>query len=432
MHDLTRPAPSRAHPFTDPLVILLLLVAALLTLTQLHQKTLTPAAITQAGPEARLFELRWALGELIGKMPELPAKAGKNQWNSAVEAVLLSERGLLKEARERLSHAPEGAFRACWEAAYNSGAMPEERDVTIAMKGLGNGLASKYLEASLAAGENKGPEKIRADALRSYKLMALAFFSAMTILLPGAIAGIYLCVRIFIKPGPVKAPPQFQMSDILAMRVCLGWYVLFLASATIAGLLNSAIPLGVFALPVAYLSHAISGIAFICVAEDISPSALWKKLSVKTKTRLWFFQGLKYLLVALGAVLIFTLFLSLFMPEDDPSQNELINFIRNNSGVVPFVVIFCMVALIGPIFEEIFFRGYLLSVLRRRLPAWWALAISSVLFGAIHFQIQTFPLLAVLGFVLGLALLRTGNIKVAVFVHGCWNGGVFLLQKLLM
>jgi membrane protease YdiL (CAAX protease family) len=414
----------------DPLVILLFLIAALLTWAQAQQRIVTSAAIAQAGSEARLFELRWALGEQFGKTPELPAKVTKNQWDAAVETVLLAERGRLKEALERLPHAPGGVFRACWEAAYNSGTMPEERDIAIAIRGLGGGLASKYLEASLVVGEEEAADKMRADALRSDALRALALFSGMTIVLAGAIAGIGIGVSMLIKREPVKAPPRFQMSNIFAIRVCLGWYILFLASATIAGLVNSVISLGVFVLPTTYLLHAASGIAFICVAENISPLTLWKKLSAKN--RLWVFKGIKYLLLALGAVSVLTVFLSLFTPESGASQNELINFIRDNSGFVSFLIIFVTVALIGPIFEEIFFRGYLLSVLRRRLSTWWALAVSSALFGAIHFQAQTFPVLAFLGFIMGLALLRTGDIKTAVFVHGCWNGGVFLFQSLLL
>jgi membrane protease YdiL (CAAX protease family) len=157
---------------------------------------------------------------------------------------------------------------------------------------------------------------------------------------------------------------------------------------------------------------------------------LWRKISPKNS--LWLSGGIRFLFMALGSVLVLTSLLSFVMPEGDSPQRELIHFIRANRGIAPFLVIFGTVAVLGPVFEEIFFRGFLLSVMRRRMSAWCALALSGTLFGAIHFQAQTLPVLAVLGGVLGLAFLRTNDVKTAIFVHGCWNGGVFLFQKLLL
>jgi membrane protease YdiL (CAAX protease family) len=71
-------------------------------------------------------------------------------------------------------------------------------------------------------------------------------------------------------------------------------------------------------------------------------------------------------------------------------------------------------------------------MLRRRLPVAAALLLSSALFASIHFDLQTIPLLAVLGCALGLAFMRTADIKTAIFVHACWNGGVFLFQRIVM
>ena len=35
------------------------------------------------------------------------------------------------------------------------------------------------------------------------------------------------------------------------------------------------------------------------------------------------------------------------------------------------------------------------------------------------------------GIVLGFAFVRTGNLATTILVHGLWNGGVFLLLRLL-
>jgi membrane protease YdiL (CAAX protease family) len=108
------------------------------------------------------------------------------------------------------------------------------------------------------------------------------------------------------------------------------------------------------------------------------------------------------------------------------------DFIRSVDGIVPFAAVFGTVALLGPFFEEIFFRGFLLPIARRRASPAVAILISGALFGAVHLQPLAFPLLALLGSVMGLTFMATRDIRAAVLVHACWNGGAFLFQRLLM
>jgi membrane protease YdiL (CAAX protease family) len=431
MSIIDRHANSKARSFLEPLTILLLIAAFMLTWAQIRQRVMTPVAITQAGPEARLIELRWALDGGFSVKPKNLSKVPGNQWTAAAETVLLTESGHIKESGERLRYTPDGAFRACWEAAYASGPMPSDLELARVREGLSDGLAYKYLESSLASKLNdEKAAELRSNALSHYKTKALMVLAVLIVLFSAALFGIWTGIRMLVNFGPVPESPEFQMPALHVLNVCLGWYIVFLISATVAGWINSLIPMGLWALPTACFLHAASGIAFICAAEGISPLALWKRIS--PKNRFWLSGGIRFLFSALGSVLVLTVILSFFMPESESPQSELINFIRGNRDVLSFLVIFGTVVILGPVFEEIFFRGFLLSVMRRRMSAWLALAFSSVLFGAIHFQARTLPLLAVLGGVLGLAFLRTSDIKTAIFVHGCWNGGVFLFQKLLL
>lgn len=107
--------------------------------------------------------------------------------------------------------------------------------------------------------------------------------------------------------------------------------------------------------------------------------------------------------------------------------------------------------------EELFFRGYVLNAARVRLPA--AVAISSVLFGSLHFLSQSpatgvlekfvlYPLMAIaLGFACAMARLSTGSLWAAVGIHGGMHmgnqftslfaapqqyGGYLVLQTLLL
>ena len=93
------------------------------------------------------------------------------------------------------------------------------------------------------------------------------------------------------------------------------------------------------------------------------------------------------------------------------------------------MTIFLTVSFLAPAFEETLFRGFLLPWLSTRWGKGWALAASSLLFGAIHLAPGGLPTLSTLGLVLGLAYLRTGDLRVCILVHGIWNGAVFLFTR---
>ncbi|MEW9573092.1 lysostaphin resistance A-like protein [Rhodanobacter sp. Si-c] len=81
---------------------------------------------------------------------------------------------------------------------------------------------------------------------------------------------------------------------------------------------------------------------------------------------------------------------------------------------------------IGPLVEELLFRGVLLSALLRRMrPAWAALASAS-LFALVHLPDlrwlwYALPNLALLGVVLAWLRLRSGSLWPAVIAHACNN-----------
>lgn len=88
--------------------------------------------------------------------------------------------------------------------------------------------------------------------------------------------------------------------------------------------------------------------------------------------------------------------------------------------------------------EEWMFRGILFQALRHRLRIWSAVALTSVLFGAIHVlnafalgNIRLATAQAVAAMMTGLLLLalrlRSGSIWTAVVYHMAWNFGILLV-----
>ena len=85
-----------------------------------------------------------------------------------------------------------------------------------------------------------------------------------------------------------------------------------------------------------------------------------------------------------------------------------------------------VMVIVGPLIEELLFRGVLLSSLMRSLSAGWSIMISAVLFGLVHLEGLDFKWFALPGLILlaaGLAWLRlkSSSLWPAVVAHGVYN-----------
>lgn len=95
------------------------------------------------------------------------------------------------------------------------------------------------------------------------------------------------------------------------------------------------------------------------------------------------------------------------------------------SGQHQYVLAFISLVVLAPVAEEVLFRGYLFGKLKKFLPIWLSIIITSVLFGVVHFQwnvgIDTFAL----SVVMCLLRLKTGSLWPAILLHMMKNGVAF-------
>lgn len=122
----------------------------------------------------------------------------------------------------------------------------------------------------------------------------------------------------------------------------------------------------------------------------------------------------------------------------DMNQQQDIGFSRDTSGPL-LILVFLGLVVLPALVEELLFRGFLFTRLRRILPFWWTTLIVSVVFGALHLQLGagSSPLwsvmidTAVLSVVLCYAREKTGSIWAGVLMHGLKNGVAFVALFLL-
>jgi membrane protease YdiL (CAAX protease family) len=89
---------------------------------------------------------------------------------------------------------------------------------------------------------------------------------------------------------------------------------------------------------------------------------------------------------------------------------------------------FVTVVVIGPIMEELVFRGAILGYLISHSSKLPALLFSSFLFGLIHFSLDQIVWGSIAGIFLGYAYLKSQNIIVPIFFHMLNNGIYFILK----
>ncbi|HJV21182.1 MAG TPA: type II CAAX endopeptidase family protein, partial [Holophagaceae bacterium] len=210
----------------------------------------------------------------------------------------------------------------------------------------------------------------------------------------------------------------------------LGWFTgFFLLSFLVSGLVGALPALRPWALPLTYAGQAAWGVGLVLRATGLS----FRELRLRLFPGTWG-TVLPHALggwgLSLVSILLLGLLLSPLLRGKASPQEELVEGLRAAHGPAA-VALFLTVAVLAPCFEELMMRGFLLGHLRTRWKALPAVAVTALLFGFIHLQPLAMPTLSALGALMGLLLIRTGDLRASILLHGAWNGSIFLLVRTL-
>jgi hypothetical protein len=118
-----------------------------------------------------------------------------------------------------------------------------------------------------------------------------------------------------------------------------------------------------------------------------------------------------------------------------PETSSIQKLITDRTSLIAVVT---FAVLIGPIFEELLFRGFLLPLLVRSVGPWPGIVLTAVPFALLHYATygwvwQIILVVGVAGLVFGYARVRTGSTAAGFLIHMGYNGmlfGAFLLQRM--
>lgn len=130
-----------------------------------------------------------------------------------------------------------------------------------------------------------------------------------------------------------------------------------------------------------------------------------------------------------GGCVCLTVFLSVLMsvfPKAFESYNQLMTNFDSDTGVLTLVY----VLFIGPISEEVIFRGAIFDRFYLAFSFWVANTLQAMLFGIYHMNIVQGIYAFLLGMLLGMIIYSTGSILCSIATHIIFNSTSYIVQIL--
>ena len=143
----------------------------------------------------------------------------------------------------------------------------------------------------------------------------------------------------------------------------------------------------------------------------------WRSLGWSWPVRGWWWCLLAGPVLAIGVAALGPV---LRAPELPDPVKELI------TGRASLLIVMLFAVVLGPIYEELFFRGFLFPLLAKSFGAAAGILLSSVLFGLLHgaqnrWAWQQITLVGIAGVAFGFVRYRTGSTAASTILHSCFN-----------
>lgn len=125
----------------------------------------------------------------------------------------------------------------------------------------------------------------------------------------------------------------------------------------------------------------------------------------------------------------FAIFIETELLGIEPGSENTQEIIRMIEVLPVFAII---VAMVGPVLEEIVFRKIIFGALYKKFNFFLSALLSAVIFAVVHFDFTHILIYTAVGFVFSLLYVKTGRIIVPIIAHVAMNGYAVLVQVLLV
>jgi len=124
------------------------------------------------------------------------------------------------------------------------------------------------------------------------------------------------------------------------------------------------------------------------------------------------------------AVIFFMVLLVAKMLNYSPPPEPIYELVFKEQRPLLLIIISALITMLGPIIEEVFFRGFLYGALRRRLNIFYSILISALFFSLLHTNLLGFLPIVSLGILLAYVREKTGSLVPSMAIHIMHNTAV--------
>ena len=263
----------------------------------------------------------------------------------------------------------------------------------------------------------------------------------------GSILWVILGIFAGVRRGKESSPVALQAWSVpwsgitVWFGVTLGFFLVgqlgvsAIAGTVIAGVIQSVEPvnmvraqaIGVF-FSYGAMAIAVLTALYFLLRQYLPLGKDWFRFSLKEGN--WLAWGVGGYLMAYPPVLLVSV-LNAQIWQGKGGSNPLLSLALENRDNVALLFFFVTAAIAAPVFEEIFFRGFLMTSLTKFLPSWGAVVVSGGIFALVHLSFSEVLPLMTLGIMLGFVYGRSRNLLASIVLHGLWNSGTLISLFLL-
>ena len=129
-------------------------------------------------------------------------------------------------------------------------------------------------------------------------------------------------------------------------------------------------------------------------------------------------------LIGIGAFELSGIFTGLFRDYIYTSKPLSYEFFQSTYGYSDIVSSIILLTIVAPIFEELFFRGFIQRRLQGKYSPATAIFTSAILFGVIHISPDSIFSAAIGGIIMGYVFYKTRSVIATIFLHALYNGQI--------
>lgn len=206
--------------------------------------------------------------------------------------------------------------------------------------------------------------------------------------------------------GIVPVTIEYLLQDLL-----YEWLQNSLYSGTLTGLIMAII--------------FIAGVYFIA----LKPHGLrWADVGLQAFSKSYWGFIIIWLIALIASSILILILMDLLHIGTENSKTE---SLQQNISLLTIMIGFVSAAIISPVYEEIFYRGFLYKLFRVKWGVGAGIFLSSFIFTIVHIPTyNTLPVNFVSGVICAWCYEKTGSIVPGMIVHGGFNGLAVILTAL--